>query len=147
MANEEQNKQEFVEAMEFYFEEVGTMTDNGYRMENPELLRKRAESGDEQASVVYDVYLEIINNDTPPVVTRQITLTSYLQCFIEESFGVYIALIQGDLAEALVAAIEGQLWDEVATLVAQITGLGVGVIGGAATAAQLMVAAFVCGLE
>lgn len=147
MVNEEQNRQEFIEAMEFYFEEVGSMTENGYRMENPELLRERAESGDEHASVVYDVYLDVVNNDTPTITTQQITLTSYLQCFIEEAFGVYIAILQGDLAEALVSAIERQLWDDVAVLVAQITGLGVRAVSGAATAAQLIVAAVVCGLE
>ena len=125
MSREEQNTQEFIEAMEFYFEEVGTMSDGVYQIENPELLKERAESGDKHASAVYDVYLENIDKE-PPQFTTQNALTDYVGCLIEETFGMYVNLIRGDLAEALVSALEDGIWRNVVPLLAQITGFAVG---------------------
>ncbi len=144
MANEEQNMQEFVEAMEFYFKEVGTMVNGMYRVENPELLKERAESGDENASAVYDAYLENIDKE-PPRFTTQNALTDYIGCLIEETFGMYIDAIRGDLAEALIGALEADLWYEAARILAQITGLSFGFVSNAATIAQLVTSMIVCG--
>lgn len=140
--SEEQVTQQLVEELKFYFEEVGTMTDSGYRVENPELLKERAESGNESAAVVYNVYLDNVNN-----VSVQNAFTDYVQCVIENAFGVYVAIIRGDLAEALVNAIQDGLWDEAAVLVARITGLALPSVNAAATIAQIAAAAIVCGLR
>lgn len=110
--------QQAVEELKFYFEEVGTLTDNGYRVENPELLKERAESGDQGASAVYNAYLENIDKE-PPQFTTQNAFTDFAQCFIEEAFGTYIAAIRGDLAGALIGAIQDGLWDEAVILIAQ----------------------------
>jgi len=138
--------QQAVEEFKFYFEEVGTLTDNGYRVENPGLLKERAESGDQSASVVYNVYLDNIGNESPQFTTQN-AFTDFVQCFIEEAFGYYVALVQGDVAEALVGAIQNGLWDEAVVLVAQITGLTASSLSIAANAAQLAAAGIVCGLR
>lgn len=143
MSEEEQVRQQLVKELKFYFEEVGTMSDSGYRIENPELLRERAESGDQSAVVVYNVY---VNNESSQFTTQN-ALTDYAGCVIENAFGVYVALIRGDLAEALVSAIQDGLWDEAAVLVARITGLALPSVNAAVTIAQLAAAAIVCGLQ
>lgn len=137
MSREEHNMQEFIEAMEFYFVEVGTMSDGMYQVENPNLLKERAESGDEHASTVYDAYLENIDKE-PPQFTTQNAFTDYVGCLIEETFGMYIDAIRGDLAEALIGALEEDLWYEAARLLAQITGLSFNFVSTAATVAQLV---------
>ncbi len=144
--SEEQVTQQLVEELKFYFEEVGTMTDSGYRVENPELLRERAESGDQSALVVYNVYLDNVDKEPSQVATRN-AFTDYAGCVIENAFGLYIAVIRGDLAEALIGAIQKGLWTQAVTLVAQIAGLSVKSLNIAATAAQIAAAAIVCGLK
>lgn len=124
--------------LEFYFEEVGQIDQNGnYSVHNYDLLLEKAESGDETAQAL----VQQINQAQPA------SATDYAQCILADYFGTEIALLQGDLVDAVVSEIQSGSWQAAAEIILISIGDTAGKANIVATATQLALAASTCSSE
>ncbi|MDN6194434.1 MAG: hypothetical protein L0I88_05295 [Alkalibacterium sp.] len=148
--NEQNYTQEEVEALakelQFYFEEVGHVDDNGnYHIDNYELLKEKAESGDVTAQgLVEQINYENQVKENQGYVTTY-SLYDYAGCILANFFGTEIALINGDLINNVMGQIEKGAWMKVSEIVLRSIGGSVGKANIVATASQLIVYTAYCG--
>lgn len=131
------------EEIQFYFEEVGQLDENGnYHIHNYELLEEKANSGDETAQG----FIEQINfNAQENGIATPANLQDYAGCILSNFFGTEIALISGDLINSVVGYINDGAWQAVARIVLESIGGSVSKANIVSSAAQLAIYAGYCG--
>lgn len=150
MAAEIDDSEEFTEEeveavakeMQFYFEEVGSLDENGnYVVHDYERLKQRADSGDETAQgVLAQTDYEAQKTEISPY-----GLVDYSKCVLANYFGTEIALVNGDLANSIAGAVERGAWMEVSRIVLKSIGGSLGKANVVATASQLVMYTAYCG--
>lgn len=141
------------EELEFYFGEVGELTEDGsYIVNNPELLEERAQQGDEYAQIVYENYLRGSSeaedfSDSSDMVTANNLGYDFARCVIDDAFGFYIGILSGDIIQTLIGFISDQAWTAAGTLIVQNAGGLIGSSTATGIAANIAVASATCGLR
>lgn len=149
--------QELSEEFEFYFGEVGELTENGeYIVHDLELLRERAESGDEYAGLVYERFVQSqspVGLPEQPIagpgnaVTANNAAVDFGRCVLDETFGFYIGLLSGDIIQTMVGYLSDQAWSAAANLIIRYAPRLAGQSTAVGIAANLAVASATCGLR
>ncbi|GAA3721249.1 hypothetical protein GCM10022378_09180 [Salinicoccus jeotgali] len=138
----EEEVKEVAKEMQFYFEEVGKLDKNGnYTIHDYELLKERADSGDETAQGV----LAQANYEAQQTGITTYGIVDYSKCILANYFSTEIAAVNGDLANAIAGAVERGAWMEVARIVLSSIGGSVGKANVVATAGQLVMYTAYCG--
>ncbi|MHC0553219.1 hypothetical protein, partial [Salinicoccus sp. CNSTN-B1] len=119
------------------FEEIGHFTENGeYIITDLKKLEERANSGDETAQ-------KLLDETTKSIST--FSAASFAGCILADTFGVQIALLNGDLANTLISYIQNQWWEATAELIiVDVLGKTISKANVVATGAQLALSAFSC---
>ncbi|MCI5971463.1 MAG: hypothetical protein MRZ08_00350 [Anaerococcus sp.] len=126
---------ELVSELKFYFEDVGYLDKDGnYYITNNLLLEERANTGDENAKVLLELYFERQNRSAG----------DFAVCIAKDYLGVYIDLLNGNGWNAFVGYVNGELWEEAAKIILSILGKSVSKANVVATAGQLAWAAYNC---
>lgn len=126
---------ELASELKFYFEDVGYLDEDGnYYITNSLLLEERANTGDENAKILLDLYFERQNKSAK----------DFAVCIAKDYFGVYIDLLNGNLFDAFIGKVKSKAWYEAAKIILKVAGKSVSKANIVATAGQLAVAAYNC---
>ncbi|MDO5755419.1 MAG: hypothetical protein Q4P28_04220 [Tissierellia bacterium] len=100
--SDEKIAQKIAEELEFYFEKVGHITDDGkYEIDNPELLQKEAEKGNEYAQeILEEYYARRYSRGAKEVGV----------CALKDQFAWVLDLIDGQTYAALGKALGAGAW-------------------------------------
>lgn len=130
--------EELSKELEFYFDEIGHIDDNGnYIINNINPLKERAKAGDETAKDLLEAYNEKMFRSP----------ADFGKCILKDYFGVYIDLVQGKLWDAFIGYVQREAWTEAAKIVLKIVGKSASKANLVATAGQLALAAYNCKAE
>lgn len=131
-------EEELSKELEFYFNEIGHIDDNGnYTINNIVPLKERAESGDETAKSLLEAHNEKMFRSR----------VDFGKCILKDYFGVYIDLIQGKLWDAFIGSVQREAWTESAKIVLKVLGKSASKANLVAIAGQLALAAYNCKAE
>lgn len=126
---------ELASELKFYFEDVGYLDKDGnYYITNGLLLEERANTGDENAKALLNLYFE----------RQSRSARDFSVCIAKDYFGVYIDLLNGNLWDAFVGYVKGEAWTEAAKIILKVAGKSASKANVVATAGQLAVAAYNC---
>ncbi|MGO1748280.1 hypothetical protein [Alkalibacterium gilvum] len=149
--------QELSEEFKFYFEEVGELTEDGkYVVHNLELLQERAEAGDEYAGLVYERFVQsqssVISPEQPiagpgNLVPAKYSARGFTSCVFDETFGLYIGILSGDIIQTLAGYLSDRAFTAAAKLIIRYVPSLVGQSTPLSIAANLAVASATCGLR
>lgn len=112
-----QLEQKIRDDLQFYFEEVGEFTkDGGYKIKDLGKLKDRAESGDEYALKLYEMYVNKEDRSVKDVIV----------CAVNDQYQWVVDLMSGRVMDSLEGYIKDKDWDKAAELLAPIVAKAVG---------------------
>ena len=106
-----QIKNDIESQLKLYFDEIGEINQDGnYVVKNPELLKERAESGDEDAKNLYELY----------ILKQNRSVKDGLYCVFDDQYGWIVDLFNGRTLEAIGGYIKDKAWDKAAEIIAPV---------------------------
>lgn len=140
----EQLSKEAAEQLELYFGKIGRLDEDGnYRIVNPELLEKEANTGNKEAQALYQMYLE---NES--IGAQPFSVGEFVSCTLQDNFSWAINLINGNTLVGLTEAMASGAWSTagniLATALAQASAAAGRSINIAFATASLAVSAYNC---
>ncbi|MBL7576426.1 hypothetical protein SAMN00017477_0073 [Peptoniphilus asaccharolyticus DSM 20463] len=147
--NENELKDYLAYTLELYFSKIGHINKDGiYIIDNPELLLKQAEEGDEVAMQLYNIHNHGDTNYNTYVLYSYTGHDAFWKCVLKDQFAWLLDFMNGDMLHGLGHALQTGAWQAASEIMTQAVKMASKTAGKAVgwvyTAASVAMSAYIC---